>query len=166
MSRPVAIALMLVLSLALSPAALALVGPKIAFKKTEIILPNLKEGEKITARFPFSNQGDMNLIIDQVSPSCGCTVPSFTKIVPPGKKGEVSLELDTTGITGAFRKQAVVATNDSSNPFVTLILVGETLTRIKSDKGRRLEVTGCLGEELVTTTTLSDPDGRVGRDDL
>lgn len=163
MSRPVAVILKLLLSLALflalAPAVSALNGPKISFEKTEVILPNLKEGQKVTARFPFINKGDMNLVIDQVSPSCGCTVPSFTRVTPPGKKGEVSLELDSTGITGAFRKQAVVSCNDSSNPFVTLVLLGETQSRVKSDKGRRLELMGCLGKELVTSTILSDPDG-------
>ena len=160
MSRPVAIMLALVVCVALAPSASALTGPKIVFDKTEIVLPNTKEGVKVTAQFPFSNQGDMNLIIDQVSPSCGCTVPAFDKVTPPGKKGVVSLVLDTEGITGAFRKQAVVATNDSANPFVTLVLMGETLSLIQSDKGRRLELTGCLGDDIATTTILSDPEGR------
>ena len=84
----------------------------------------------------------------------------FQKVTTPGSKGKVLVKLDTSGIHGAFRKTAVVSSNDPSQPFVTLVLIGETVSRIKVDKGRRLEVKGCLGENLVTEATLTDPDGK------
>ncbi len=142
-----------------SPAAAA---PKLVFDTTEKVFRNVKEGSTLTAEFSFTNQGNLNLIIDKVSPSCGCTVAKFQKITPPGGKGTITLELDTTGITGAFRKSAVVASNDPSQPFVTLVMLGETKSRIEveGEKGRRIEVIGCLGEKVSTTVTLSDPAGK------
>lgn len=156
--------LMLALALIFSPLSTAPVqaakGPDIQFDQTEWSFNQLKEGQKVKAEFTFTNKGDMNLIIDKVSPSCSCTVPSFDRVVKPGQKGSVTIDLDTEGITGAFRKTAVVATNDASKPFVTLVMIGETQSRIKVDKGRRIKVSGCLGTDVSTTATLTDPDGK------
>ncbi|MCB2187149.1 MAG: DUF1573 domain-containing protein [Deltaproteobacteria bacterium] len=148
----------LVPSLAL--AAPASQGPRVKFDKNERIYPEVKEGQKLTAEFPFTNTGEQNLIIDKVSPSCGCTVAEYDKVTEPGKQGKIKLILDTVGITGSFRKTAVVATNDPTNPFVTLVLTGETISRIKVDKGRRIDLIGCLGTDISTIATLTDPDGR------
>lgn len=135
-------------------------SPKIVFEKTEAYMPEAKEGATLTAKFPFKNTGGLNLIIDKVTPSCGCTASKFDKVVKPGQRGSVSLELDTTGINGSYHKTAVVATNDPSMPFVTLVMMGQTQSRIKIDKGRRIRLSGCLGEEVVAEATLSDPEGK------
>jgi hypothetical protein len=161
MSRLLLAALAMLTAAALALAAPAAAGPKMAFETTEKSFGDVKEGETLTATFSFENQGDLNLIIEKVSPSCGCTVAEHPEVVPPGGKGEITLKLDTTGITGAFRKTAVVASNDSSQPFVTLVMTGETLGRIKVEgaDGRRLKLAGCLGQEITTSATLVDPQG-------
>jgi hypothetical protein len=135
-------------------------APKVVFDKMEIVYPNVREGELLKAQFPFSNQGKMNLIIDSVTPSCGCTVAEFDRVTQPGAKGVINLDLDTSGISGTFRKTAVVNTNDPTNPFVTLIMTGETASKIKVDKGRRLDLVGCLGQNPSVSTGLSSIDGK------
>lgn len=165
MSRPLC-ALLVIAALvfsALGAATTAAAGaPKLVFDNTEKVFRNIKEGTKQVAQFTFTNQGDLNLIIDKVSPSCGCTVAKFQKITPPGDKGTITLELDTEGITGAFRKTAVVASNDSSQPFTTLVMVGETKSRIEivGQDSRRIKVIGCLGEKVSATVKLADPEGK------
>ena len=159
MSRAVAVLLAVVAAVALALPLTAAAAPKIVFQTKEITFSDVKEGQTLTAEFKFTNQGDLNLIIDKVSPSCGCTVAEFDKVTPPGKQGVVTLKLDTTGITGSFRKTAVVSTNDPAQPFVTLVMLGETRSRIKSDKGRRLDLVGCLGEHISTSTILRDAEG-------
>jgi hypothetical protein len=135
-------------------------APKVAFEKLEIVYPNVREGEMLKAQFPFSNQGKMNLIIDSVTPSCGCTVAQFDRVTPPGAKGMINMDLDTSGISGSFRKTAVVNTNDPSNPFVTLVMTGETASKVKVEKGRRLDLVGCMGENPSVSTGLSSVDGQ------
>jgi hypothetical protein len=137
-------------------------APQMVFDSTEKVFRNVKEGSIQIAKFTFTNQGDLNLIIDKVSPSCGCTVAKFQRITPPGEKGVITLELDTEGITGAFRKTAVVASNDSSRPFTTLVMMGETKSRIEivGQTSRRIMVVGCLGEKVTTTVKLGDPEGK------
>lgn len=162
MSRPLAIIILLaaVSWLAAPAPAAELKGPKIVFDQTEKVLPSAVEGKTLVANFTFTNAGDQNLIIDKVNPSCGCTATKFDRVTKPGGKGVITLELDTTGINGAYRKTAAVSTNDPSQPVVTLVMLGETLSRIKVDKGRRLDLSGCLGQDISTTATISDPLGK------
>jgi hypothetical protein len=138
----------------------ALKGPHIVFSQTEKAFAKVEEGKQLTAVFHFTNAGDQNLIIDKVSPSCGCTASRWDKVTPPGQKGSVTLILDTSGINGAFRKTAAVATNDPAKPVVTLVMTGDTVGRIVIDQGRRIDLKGCLGQTIETTATLSDPKGR------
>ncbi len=135
-------------------------GPKAVFDKMEVVYTNVHEGDMLKAEFPFSNQGKQNLIIDSVTPSCGCTVAEFDRITPPGGKGMIHLNLDTSGISGSFRKTAVVNTNDPTNPFITLIMTGETASKVKVEKGRRLDLVGCLDQNPSVTTGLTSIDGK------
>lgn len=135
-------------------------APKAVFDKMEIVYNNITEGEMLKAVFPFSNQGKQNLVIDSVTPSCGCTVAQFDRVIPPGGKGLINLDLDTSGISGSFRKTAVVNTNDPSNPFITLIMTGETASKVKVEKGRRLDLVGCVGQNTAVSTTISGIEGQ------
>ena len=155
-----ATALALVIILASVLPSLALKGPKAVFENTEIIKSGIREGKSITVEYKLVNAGDMNLIIDKVVPSCGCTIPKFDTVIKPGQKGSIKLVLDTEGITGAFRKTAVVTTNDPSNPYINLVLLGDTVSNVVIDKGRRLSLVGCLGQNISNTATVSNPDGK------
>lgn len=146
--------------LVLGLAAGALAAPKINFPQTELVFNEVPEGKPLVAVFPFSNNGDQNLLIGEVSPSCGCTASSYDKITKPGQGGKVTLELDTEGITGSFRKTAVVATNDPAQPFITLVISGETKSRLIVEPARRLELTGCLGQPVSASAKIRNPDGK------
>jgi hypothetical protein len=138
----------------------ALADSRIIFDTKELTYPNTREGVKITAEFPFSNTGASNLEIISINTSCGCTTADYDRVVPPGGRGLVSLILDTSNITGAFRKTAVVKTNDPSNPVVTLTMVGETQSHIKVDMGRRIDLIGCNGQVTSATATITDVEGK------
>lgn len=162
MSRPLfwgAVISALVAMLIAAPAAQAK-RPRVVFDKTEQYYRDVKEGSTLVTHYTFKNKGTLNLIIDRVTPSCGCTASKFTRVTEPGQSGEVVLELDTTGLRGSFHKTAVVATNDPSMPFVTLVIYGHTRSRIMIDKGRRIKLSGCLGTDISTTATLTDPRGK------
>lgn len=158
MSRPVQIILLVVCAILLCAATVS-AAPLIDFKKTEKVFTDVEEGEQLTAKFNFTNKGDLNLIIDEVNPSCGCTVAKFTEVTKPGQTGTVTLHLDTDGIVGHFRKTATVVTNDPKNPFVTLVMIGETLSAVKAEGGRRVELTGCLGHDVSAQVKLTSPKG-------
>jgi hypothetical protein len=50
-------------------------------------LPKIKEGEIVEVTYRFKNTGNMPLVVDNVSASCGCTVPEKPEEpIMPGKR--------------------------------------------------------------------------------
>lgn len=102
------------------------VQPKISFQQTIHDFGKFKEADgKVTHKFEFVNAGGSDLIIQNVSASCGCTAPRWTREpVPPGGKGYVAATYNPAGRPGAFRKYVTVISN--SNPgSVRLTIAGE-----------------------------------------
>jgi len=102
------------------------VKPKISFSETTHDFGKFKEADgKVTHKFEFVNTGSSDLIIQNVSASCGCTAPRWTREpVPPGAKGYVAATYNPAGRPGSFRKYVTVISN--SNPgSVRLTIAGE-----------------------------------------
>lgn len=56
----------------------------------------IRDGEKVTHTFTFTNTGDQPLILSNVRGSCGCTVPSWdSDPIPPGETGSLTVEYDS-----------------------------------------------------------------------
>jgi hypothetical protein len=80
------------------------------------------EGEKAEFSFKFTNTGNKQLIISNVSSSCGCTVPSYTKEpLEPGESGVVKVVFDSKMRIDHFEKAVTVVAN--TNPIETRLLV-------------------------------------------
>ena len=64
---------------------------EITFTKSGYDFGTIKEdGGKVEYVFEFENTGSAPLIVSNVRPSCGCTVPEWTKDpVLPGQKGSI-----------------------------------------------------------------------------
>jgi hypothetical protein len=90
--------------------------PKISFNETIHDFGKFKESDgKVTYKFEFINTGGSDLIIQNVSASCGCTAPSWTREpIAPGAKGYVAATYNPAGRPGSFRKYVTVISN--SNP--------------------------------------------------
>jgi hypothetical protein len=110
--------ILLVVSLAvfIVPLMSQTVQPKISFSETTHDFGKFKEADgNVTHKFEFVNTGGSALIIQNVSASCGCTAPSWTREpIPPGGKGYVAATYNPAGRPGAFRKYVTVISN--SNP--------------------------------------------------
>lgn len=79
----------------------------------------LKQGDKVKHTFTLVNTGDQPLIISQVKPSCGCTVPQYTQTpILPDEKGEVTLTFNSAGFNGTVQKYAEVYTNTERTPVI------------------------------------------------
>ena len=78
---------------------------------------DVKKGEVVDHKFEFTNTGKNPLIISEVKPGCGCTVPDYTKTpILPGKKGFVNLKFDSSSFDGAVNKYADVYANVENMP--------------------------------------------------
>jgi len=89
----------------------------IAFSETDHNFGDIKKGEKVEHIYEVTNTGTNPLIISNVKPGCGCTVPDFTKEpILPGKKGNITLHFDSTNFDGAVNKAADVFVNVEKAP--------------------------------------------------
>lgn len=70
------------------------------------------EGSPADYVFQFKNTGKEPLVITKVQPSCGCTIPDWTKDpIMPGKTGYVKASYSTQGRPGHFEKNMTVISN-------------------------------------------------------
>lgn len=105
------------------PALSNLFGAMWKWEKTEHKFGQVTQGKPAKVTFKFTNTGDEPLVITAVSPSCGCTTPTYTKDpVLPGEEGFVTAEYNAAN-AGAFSK-TIAVTSNTANP-ITLTISGE-----------------------------------------
>ncbi len=96
--------------------------PKITFTEYTYDLGKMTEGEVVGHTFHFTNTGTADLLITSVSASCGCTVAKYSKKpVKPGGKGEIEVEFNSLGKSGAQRKS--IAVRGNTIPPVTILYI-------------------------------------------
>lgn len=75
----------------------------------------INEGDKAEHTFVIKNTGRTDLLIVNAQPSCGCTVPEWTKEpIQPNKTGEVKIVFNSTGKPGQQNKQINLTTNTAA----------------------------------------------------
>ena len=86
--------------------------PVINFERTDHDFGTITEGQKVSYTYKISNTGEAPLIIQSAQPSCGCTVPTFSKDpIPVGGSGFVTAEFDSSGKPGINNKTITVTSN-------------------------------------------------------
>lgn len=90
-----------------------------------------ESGGNVTHIFTFTNISQRPVVVLDVSASCGCTSPSFSrKPVMPGARGEISVVFDPINRPGKFSKG--VSVRLSSNERVSLNIEGNVIPRERS----------------------------------
>jgi hypothetical protein len=86
--------------------------PVINFERTDHDFGTITEGQKVSYTYKVKNTGEAPLIIQNAQPSCGCTVPTWTKDpIPVGGTGFVTAEFDSNGKPGIANKTITVTAN-------------------------------------------------------
>ena len=82
---------------------------------------------KVECSFTFANKGKTPLVVTEVSKSCGCTNPEWSKEpIAPGKQGFIKVTYDPEGNNGAILKNLTVYSN--GNPaIIRLKIQGEVV---------------------------------------
>jgi hypothetical protein len=89
----------------------------IALSESNFDFGNVKKGDKVQHIYEITNTGTNPLVISEVKPGCGCTVPDFTKEpIMPGKKGKITLHFDSSNFDGNVDKYADVFANVEKAP--------------------------------------------------
>jgi len=103
---------------------------KIQLSETEHNFGRFSESAgRQTYDFVFTNVGTDPLVIHNISVSCGCTTPEWTRTpIPPGGRGKITAIYDPQNKPGPFNQPLTVHTN--SNPStVVLTIRGEVTPR-------------------------------------
>ncbi len=96
----------------------------IEFEESAFDFGKVKEGAVVEHIFKFKNTGVAPVILSQVSASCGCTTPDFTKEpVLPGKVGEIKVSFNSLGQVGNQQKIVTVSSN-AENRVTTIQIKG------------------------------------------
>jgi hypothetical protein len=73
-------------------------------------------------------------------------VALYDRAIPPGGKGEITLQIDTSRIRGEFQKKAIVWSNDPERKSIALFLTGKVKPHIFFDPGGYLSLSGTKGQ--------------------
>lgn len=88
-------------------------------------LGKLNKDENLEITFRFRNSGTKNLIIENVSAQCGCTIPEKPEQpFAPGEEGIIRAKYNGTG-SGTISKQIYVRANTTPSVDHTLTFRGE-----------------------------------------
>ncbi|HUH19728.1 DUF1573 domain-containing protein [Albibacterium sp.] len=72
----------------------------------------VKEGEKVSHEYAFTNTGKTPLIINSVRASCGCTTPYYPKHpIKPGEEFTIDVVFDTSNQPGLQHKVITMESN-------------------------------------------------------
>ncbi|MCQ2253733.1 MAG: DUF1573 domain-containing protein [Bacteroidales bacterium] len=96
-------------------------GVEMTFKFTDHNFGTREAGSDISYEFEFVNTGKNPLIISNVSTSCGCTTPDYSREPVPSKgRGKIHVKYDSNRI-GSFSKSITVYSNAENSPVVLSI---------------------------------------------
>jgi replication initiation and membrane attachment protein DnaB len=97
------------------------------FAEMEYDFGTIKEGVVVEHVFDFTNNGQAPLVISNITASCGCTSPDWTKTpINPGEKGMVKVVFNSTAKTGAQAPTVTIQAN--TNPTVTRLRMKGSVT--------------------------------------
>ena len=72
----------------------------------------IKQGDKVTYEFKYTNTGKSPLIISEAYATCGCTTPEVDKKpIQPGESSLVKVTFDSAGKSGLQDKLITVVAN-------------------------------------------------------
>lgn len=102
-------------------------APQMKFENDTHDFGKIKQGDKVTYKFNFINNGKSPLIITNAVASCGCTQPEWPKTpIKPGESGQIAVTYNSTGHSGLQDKMITITAN--TNPAQSTVhLVGEVL---------------------------------------
>jgi hypothetical protein len=78
------------------------------FSSETVDLGTVKKGNPVTATFTLTNISKEDLVIENVTPGCGCTKSDYTKEpIKPGKTGTITATYNAANV-GKFSKSVYV----------------------------------------------------------
>ena len=117
--------------------------------------PPTVEGTVVSHDYIVTNKGNDTLRIEGVRPSCGCTAADYTREIPPGGKGKISVKFNTNGYSNKIPEKLIAVTsNDYERPSIGLKIKGPVESFADLSKNR-IAFKGKPGDNLSETITIT-----------
>lgn len=96
--------------------------PILEFEKTTHDFGKIIQGEVVTYSFRFRNAGSGELLIANITASCGCTITDYPKYpIKPGEENFIKITFQSAGKRGFQNKSVTIASNTQpSTHFLTV----------------------------------------------
>jgi hypothetical protein len=108
--------------------------PKISLAETSYDFGRVAQGAPVSHTYAFHNAGGLDLTIDNVHASCGCTVATpSSRVLHPGDDGGIAVTFDTSRDVGRKTHTLTVYSNDPAQPVTTLSLSGDVEAEVAAD---------------------------------
>lgn len=127
---------------ALQAAATALAFASVAFAEgIALVVPEksfdfgaVPQGTKVVHEFVLENKGIVDIQIQKITPSCGCTAATVdSSAIKPGESGKIKVQFDTAGFAGSKVKTVEVLTSDIESPEVVLTVRGTVVPGVTAE---------------------------------
>src|SRR3989337_4447793 len=107
--------------LLLSTLAFAEGTSRISFTKDTHDFGRVIQGKTVEYIFTFENKGTDDLLIKEVTTSCGCTAALLSaNVIKPGETGQIKVSYDSQGRAGKVSRTINVVSNDPVEPMIEL----------------------------------------------
>jgi hypothetical protein len=124
------------------------------FVTETVDLGKIKQDNPTTATFEITNIGSEPLLIEQASPTCGCTIGEYTKEpIAPGKTGTIKATYNAKNI-GLFEKRLNVKFAGYDMQFITI--KGEVIPNPDAPKAAVPAVEAAPATEAVAAPVVAE----------
>ena len=139
--------------------------PHIVFQEQAHDFGKVIQGKIVEYTFTFENKGTADLLIGEVTTSCGCTAALVSNnTLKPGETGQIKVSYDSQGRAGKVDRKITVVSNDPVEPSKELTItamvdpsmhssfnVNESIFSEKCSACHYVPANGKQGKELYDT---------------
>lgn len=114
------------------PISLAVAGSSVSYLTPTLIdFGEVSEGQLLQGEIRFINTGDEEVLVDEVRPSCGCTVTHLdTKTFAPGDTAKIPFTLNTSRFRGTIRKTISIYFKDKNLGSERFVIQAKIITEL------------------------------------
>jgi hypothetical protein len=128
--------------------------PPVFVPETRYKFGPVLEGTEITHDFIVQNKGSAPLKIETVRTGWGCTAVSYTRQIPPGGEGKITIKVNTNGYGGrTLTKSIAVKTDSPVTPLLDLTVIGNVNNFVRIIPNRVI-LNGFTGDPIKRTVKI------------
>jgi hypothetical protein len=96
-------------------------GPRISVEPDRFDFGKAVQNKTLSKEFSIKNYGTEDLVIENVSTTCGCTAALLdSKVVKPGGTAPLRVTLETRTYSGKVERKILIRSNDSATSLLEL----------------------------------------------